>query len=539
MSAESIRLVPYVPRQLRWEVMRMFHDDPRESAHLGEAKTHKRILEHFYWPGMAASVNRYVSNCRACQLTKRARVKKAGLLKPIPPLRALGQVSMDLLDASTTTPDGFRHVIVLTDGLTGFLMAVPVKNKSSKEAVRAFSEWTRAFRYPHTLITDNGTNFVKGDLPRLLREKAVHLKTSLPYRAQGNGRAERAVQVVKNLITANSIDDDRPWDKLLPEVTAAYNASKHSSTQFSPHFLLYGEQPEMAIRAEDGSYRMEVTELPPTPEDKAELIQWFRAVARINIAKAQARQKIYFDHSRRVRRFEPGAIVKLLKHPQQLKKKKQKFVAPFIGPLVIESCERDDVYRLRTMDGKRLKGRSVNVERIFPYFAGDDVPVETPRARNFESSRQPMPQPVPSSGERSAEDDDPDDNEDPPIMVMPHESPLTEHVDLDVESRVEPENPSEQEQQQPEVQVPITEPEVEQAIVDEQDQPPEPIAEPDVPSDTSADPTIPPEPELPTRQRPTRNRRPPDRLLERIRTFIGCAPRKEPLEKGSSVTIAG
>ena len=34
----------------------MFHDDPRESAHLGEAKTLKQIEEHFYWPGMMTSV---------------------------------------------------------------------------------------------------------------------------------------------------------------------------------------------------------------------------------------------------------------------------------------------------------------------------------------------------------------------------------------------------------------------------------------------------------------------------------------------------
>ena len=45
---------------------------------------------------------------------------------------------MDLLDASKTTPDGNRYVIVFTDAASGFLMAVPVKNKSAKEAVRAF-----------------------------------------------------------------------------------------------------------------------------------------------------------------------------------------------------------------------------------------------------------------------------------------------------------------------------------------------------------------------------------------------------------------
>jgi transposase InsO family protein len=312
--------------------MSLFHAHPQEGAHLGEAKTHARLREHFYWPGMALTIRRHVLECRDCQLAKKEKGRKAGWLKPILMRQVRAQLSVDLLDAMETTPNGNRYIIVMTDACSGYLMAIPVKNKTSEEATRAIRHWTAAFRYPHVLITDNGTNFVKGNLPRLLREHAVHLKTSTPYRAQGNGRAERAVQIVRQLITANSIDNDKPWDEIVWDVVDAYNASKHASTGFSPHFLMFGDLPELACRGENGAIQLFEAELGPTPEEKAELLEWFRKIARGNIAKAQARQKAYFDKHRLVRRFEPGATVKLLKTQPQLAKQ-SKFKTPYIGPL--------------------------------------------------------------------------------------------------------------------------------------------------------------------------------------------------------------
>jgi len=447
---------------------------------------------------MSSVVNQYVRDCRPCRLAKKHRTKRAGLLKPIKAAEVLAQVSMDLLDASVTTPRGNRYVIVLTDAASGYVMAVPVKDKSADEAVRAFDCWRAVFRCPHTLITDNGTNFVKGNLPQLLSTGAVRLKTSLPYRAQGNGRAERAVQVVRNLVTANSIDGDRPWDQILPEVVSAYNASKHTSTQFSPHFLLFGVQPEMAVQAEDGSHHMQVAELPPTPEDRAELLEWFRAIAKGNVVKAQARQKIYFDKRRQVRRFEPGAIVKLLKHPQQMAKQ-GKFGAPFIGPLVIDSCERDDIYRLRNMDGKRLKGRSVNVERIYPYYQGQDVRIEAPGASDLvaDGPEQTVPRHAPPPSTRPDNDDDDDASivgGNLGLAVAPRRAPPSGREGPTIGPNAEQVGTSELVQRS-DTQDSATELASERETVVEQQPLPEATVEPDIPLDMGFEPTVPMEPE--------------------------------------------
>ena len=43
----------------------------------------------------------------------------------------------------------------------------------------------------HNIITDNGTNFVKGELPRFCGDKGIRLDVCSVAHPQGNGQVER------------------------------------------------------------------------------------------------------------------------------------------------------------------------------------------------------------------------------------------------------------------------------------------------------------------------------------------------------------
>ena len=78
----------------------------------------------------------------------------------------------------------------------------------------------------------------------LLRNNVAHRLTS-PYHPQANGRAERGIQVVKQLLRrllAEAQQAGRPSDfeELLPGIMLAYNCSRHAATKYTPYFLLYG-----------------------------------------------------------------------------------------------------------------------------------------------------------------------------------------------------------------------------------------------------------------------------------------------------------
>ena len=42
------------------------HDTPM-AAHVGVGKTHRRVLQHFYWPRISRDVKQYCRSCRVCQ----------------------------------------------------------------------------------------------------------------------------------------------------------------------------------------------------------------------------------------------------------------------------------------------------------------------------------------------------------------------------------------------------------------------------------------------------------------------------------------
>ena len=105
------------------------------------------------------------------------------------------------------------------------------------------------------------------------------------------------------------------WDKWLPYLLFAYREVPQSSTGFSLFELLYGCQVrgpldilktswEASKKSDENvvSYVLAVQERLAT----------MSAVARENLKKAQAEQKVWYDRNAREREFKPGDLVLVL-----------------------------------------------------------------------------------------------------------------------------------------------------------------------------------------------------------------------------------
>ena len=67
------------------------------------------------------------------------------------------------------------------------------------------------------------------------------------YKPVANGQIERVHKTI-NAVFAKTVSQNlRDWCKLAPYVTFAYNTSRHSSTSFSPFYLLYLREPRVGI----------------------------------------------------------------------------------------------------------------------------------------------------------------------------------------------------------------------------------------------------------------------------------------------------
>jgi len=75
----------------------------------------------------------------------------------------------------------------------------------------------------------------------------VGLLCTTAYRPQANGVVERVHWSMNTLLSNAVSENQRDWPEWLPAITAAYNASDHESTGFSPYYLVYGRDYSIPI----------------------------------------------------------------------------------------------------------------------------------------------------------------------------------------------------------------------------------------------------------------------------------------------------
>jgi len=73
----------------------------------------------------------------------------------------------------------------------------------------------------------------------------IDILSTTPYKASTN--AERIHRTLKSMLNKVVSDSQRDWDVCLPHVLAAYRASLHSSTGFSPNRLFIGRKTYMPV----------------------------------------------------------------------------------------------------------------------------------------------------------------------------------------------------------------------------------------------------------------------------------------------------
>ena len=186
----------YIPNSkvLKTQLMRECHDVP-VSGHLGVAKTTELLARKFYWPGMHADVQQYVTTCLACQRNKPSNTHPSGLLKPLPiPARAMEQVSMDLITQLPSTKRGNDAIVVFVDKLTKLVHYAACKTAVSAPQLASifFHEWVRHHGVPSSIISDRDPRFTSNFWRALWNKMGTKLAMSTAYHPQTDGQTERA-----------------------------------------------------------------------------------------------------------------------------------------------------------------------------------------------------------------------------------------------------------------------------------------------------------------------------------------------------------
>ncbi|XP_043112873.1 uncharacterized protein LOC122357538 [Puntigrus tetrazona] len=147
----------------------------------------------------------------------------------------MGHQEVVAVDFTTLEPasDGQENVLVVTDVFTKFSQAFPTRNQKADTTARILlKEWFLKYGVPQRLHSDQGRNFESAVIAELW-----------------NAQCERFNRTLHDLLRSLPPEKKRRWPEYLPELVYAYNVTPHSSTGYSPYYMLFGRQPHLPVDA--------------------------------------------------------------------------------------------------------------------------------------------------------------------------------------------------------------------------------------------------------------------------------------------------
>uniref|UniRef100_A0A7I4YHH5 RNA-directed DNA polymerase n=1 Tax=Haemonchus contortus TaxID=6289 RepID=A0A7I4YHH5_HAECO len=238
---ENGSLAAVVPRSQRRNIFEEAHSGTL-GGHFNAKKMFIQMKKSLFWPGMLQDLVSWCRGCQKCFLTN-GRAGNVPPLRPLAVTRPLQIVGVDLLEMGLTT-QGNRYIVTVIDHFTKYLGAYAVADKKAETIAQAiFSNWVcGAGRWPEILLSDRGGEFENEIMEALCKVMGIEQKFTKGYCPRENGLTERVNGTIVKMLKKKTVIAAE-WDKILPAVVYAYNASPHRATGESPHFLVYGYDP--------------------------------------------------------------------------------------------------------------------------------------------------------------------------------------------------------------------------------------------------------------------------------------------------------
>jgi transposase InsO family protein len=339
--------------------------------HAGARSIVAKAFRHgFYWPTAHDDAMAIVRACAGCQKYASQSHMPGSALKTIPLTWPFAVWGMDMMGKFKTAPGGYTHLLVAVDKFTKWIEAKPIKKCDGKTATKFLRELIYRYSYPHSIITDNGTNFAKGEMADFCEEKGIRLDLAAVAHLESNGQAERANQSILHGIKPRlMVPLERAagcWAEELSSVLWGIRTTPNRSTGYTPFFLVYGAEAVMPTDIAYDSPRVTnyvEEENEQSRQDNVDILDEARDLALSRTAIYQQGLRRY--HSRRVRSrsFQEGDLVLRL---IQDKKGMHKLSPPWEGPFAISRVLGNDAYYLTDVR-KNDKGEPLTREFERPW----------------------------------------------------------------------------------------------------------------------------------------------------------------------------
>ena len=368
-----------VPKCLRDELLKSYHDCIAGGGHQGFERTYAALRNKYYWPSMYDNIRQYVKTCEVCQQSKRAFNAKPPPLQPQPVDDVFGRWQMDILSGVPTTKDKYKHILVLVDSYSKWVELFPLRTQEASEVASVlFKEIISRYGAPRSILSDRGQSFMAKLVKALSELFEIKRYFTSPYHPMTNGLTECKNTYILQALRAYCKGQQDDWPEILPGIMMAYRSTPATqSTQYSPFFMLYGREMRLPI----DTVLQPKDHLPQNCKVHLSRIlqnlEVCRKLAGQNIKAAQDKYKHQYDKSTKVPDYHPAQRVWLYctKVPVG---KAPKLHRKWVGPYYITMLGPNHTYRLRNYKTNAEVRSLVNAMRLKPYYDPEDRPTNPP-----------------------------------------------------------------------------------------------------------------------------------------------------------------
>jgi transposase InsO family protein len=142
-----------------------------------------------------------------------------------------------------------------------------VTTQDSTAAINFIKSIVFRFRVPHSIITDNGTNFTSKKFKSYYESLGIKLKFASVAHPKTNGQVEKANGLICNGIKKRLLapleKSKNAWVDELPSVLWSLQTTPNTATQETPFFLVHGAEAVLPVEITHEAPRIAVTWICP------------------------------------------------------------------------------------------------------------------------------------------------------------------------------------------------------------------------------------------------------------------------------------
>ena len=371
------RLCVPATKELKRQILEEAHSSAY-AMHPGSTKMYRTLKEYYWWSGMKREVAEYVSKCFICQQVKAERQKPSELLHPLRiPEWKWKRITMDFVFKLPPTVQRHDDIWVVVDRLTKSAHFLLIREKFSPQKLAEFfmNHIVSLHGVLVSIIFDRDPRFTSRFWKGLMKELGVKLNLSTAFHPQTDGKSERTIHTLEDMLRSCVLQFKGHWNEYLPLAEFTYNNSYHSSIEMSPYEALYGKQCCTPLCwNETGERKLLGPEIVQTTVDKVNVI-------RARLKATQDRQKSYADKRRKDLEFEVEDRVFLKLSPWKGVVhfgKRGKLSPHYIGPFEIVERIGPVAYRFDLSEELSRVHNVFHISMLRKYISNPSHVLETP-----------------------------------------------------------------------------------------------------------------------------------------------------------------